>query len=248
MSGKRIIAFSLWGQNPKYTVGALKNAELASVVYPGWLCRFYVAADTPVEIIQQLRGMDHVEVVAREEPGGWRGSVWRFLPAAEPDVEVMISRDTDSRLGARERAAVEDWLASGHQFHIMRDHPFHSRWPILAGMWGVRGGVLKDIPELLHSRFMESTDTFNWGVDQVFLGKVIHPMVRRTTLVHDEISPALPFDADSERREFPAKRIDLDFVGQVFDEEDRPVTRYAQALAEHLHRQSEGMKNRESQR
>lgn len=239
MSSKRIIAFSLWGQDPKYTVGALKNAKLAPIIYPGWICRFYVAADTPSEIVRQLRDMNHVEVVLREEPGGWRGSVWRFLPAAEPDVEVMLSRDTDSRLGARERAAVDDWLASDLQFHIMRDHPFHSRWPILAGMWGVRGGVLKSIPELLHSRFLENTDTFTWGVDQVFLGKVIHPLVRQTTLIHDEISPVLPFDASSERRPFPTKRLDLDFVGQVFDAEDRPVTRYSQALGEHLHRSLE---------
>jgi hypothetical protein len=100
-----------------------------------------------------------------------------------------------------------------------------------------------NIPELLHSRFMESTDTFNWGVDQVFLGKIIHPIVRHSTLVHDEISPALPFDAASERRPFPTTRMGRDFVGQVFDEEDRPVTCYAQALEEHLHRQSRDMKS-----
>lgn len=38
---KKIIAFSLWGDNPKYTVGAIKNAKLTSEIYPGWISRFY---------------------------------------------------------------------------------------------------------------------------------------------------------------------------------------------------------------
>ena len=47
----KVIAFSLWGDNPKYNVGAIKNAELAKVVYPGWVCRFYVGASVPQETI-----------------------------------------------------------------------------------------------------------------------------------------------------------------------------------------------------
>ena len=37
----------------------------------------------------------------------------RFLPLLDPLVSVMVSRDLDSRLTAREKAAVEDWLESG---------------------------------------------------------------------------------------------------------------------------------------
>lgn len=73
------------------------------------------------------------------------------------------------------RAAVDDWLASDRFFHVMRDHPFHSRWPILAGMWGVRGSVLRNMPVLQKEKFPENPDAFKWGVDQVFLRQVIHP-------------------------------------------------------------------------
>jgi len=38
---KKIVAFSLWGNNPKYTVGAVRNAELTPSIYPGWTARFY---------------------------------------------------------------------------------------------------------------------------------------------------------------------------------------------------------------
>mgnify|MGYP006292180853 FL=1 len=44
-------------------------------------------------------------------------------------------RDADSVLNIRERAAVDDWLASGAAFHVMRDHPVHCDL-MLAGMGG----------------------------------------------------------------------------------------------------------------
>jgi hypothetical protein len=52
---KKIISFSLWGDNPKYTVGAIKNAELALSIYPDWICRYYIGKSTPQEIIDELK-------------------------------------------------------------------------------------------------------------------------------------------------------------------------------------------------
>ena len=37
----KVISFSLWGDNPKYTIGAMRKAELAATWYKGWKCRFY---------------------------------------------------------------------------------------------------------------------------------------------------------------------------------------------------------------
>ena len=66
------------------------------------------------------------------------GDVWRFLPVLDPGVEAVLSRDLDSRLTAREAAAVTQWLEeTSLPFHVMRDHPQH-RTAIPAGMWGAR--------------------------------------------------------------------------------------------------------------
>ena len=44
----------------------------------------------------------------------------------DPSVEVMVSRDLDSRISSREQAVVEEWLdQSNLPFHIIRDHPGH---------------------------------------------------------------------------------------------------------------------------
>lgn len=37
----------------------------------------------------------------------------------------MVSRDLDSKISARETAAVDEWLQSKKSFHIMRDNPQH---------------------------------------------------------------------------------------------------------------------------
>ena len=66
------------------------------------------------------------------------GDVWRFLPVLDPGVEAVLSRDLDSRLTAREAAAVTQWLEeTSLPFHVMRDHPMHGT-EILGGMWGAR--------------------------------------------------------------------------------------------------------------
>ena len=43
----------------------------------------------------------------------------------DPTVFAFGSRDVDSFLSEREEASVRAWLASGKQFHVMRDGPFH---------------------------------------------------------------------------------------------------------------------------
>ena len=36
--------------------------------------------------------------------------MWRFLPTLDPQVSLFLSRDLDSRISAREVAAVTEWL------------------------------------------------------------------------------------------------------------------------------------------
>lgn len=199
---KKIISFCLWGNDPKYTVGALRNAELAKTIYPGWISRFYIGSSTTPGVTKQLLKAG-AEVVNMPEEGDWRGMFWRFYPAGEPDVDVMLSRDTDSRLSLREKAAVDAWLATDSPFHIMRDHPAH-RTEILGGMWGARGGFLTEMKQLIDGY----TKGDFWQVDQNFLRENIYPRVKNVAVVHDEFF---------EGKQFPVSRTNYEFVGDVFD-------------------------------
>lgn len=212
---KKIISFCLWGNDPKYTVGAMRNAELVPDIYPGWTARFYIGSSTSPGVAKQLRKND-AEVVLMDEPGDWRGMFWRFYPACEPDVDVMISRDTDSRLSLREKAAVDAWLETDKAFHIMRDHPAH-KTEILGGMWGVRGGVLTD----MKAQIDEYAKGNFWQVDQNFLREKIWPLVKDNCVIHDEF-----FD----HKPFPTPRFNNEFVGDVFDANDNRHPEHWKAL------------------
>ena len=216
---KKIISFSLWGDNPKYTIGAIKNAELIGTIYPGWIGRFYCGKSVPINIIDILKTYTNVEVIEMEEIGDWSGMFWRFYACEDSD--VMISRDTDSRLNLREKNAVDEWLNSDKDFHIMRDHPYHNAL-ILGGMWGVRNGILKNIVDLIKNY---NKGDF-WQVDQNFLREQIYPIVVNTSFVHDSYH-----NINSWSKNFSIERIDQEFVGDVFDEHNQRHSQYYKLIS-----------------
>ena len=215
---KKVISFSLWGDNPKYTIGAIKNAELIDTIYPGWIGRFYCGKSVPIDIIEILKTYTNVEVIEMEENGDWSGMFWRFYACEDSD--VMISRDTDSRLNLREKNAVDEWLNSDKDFHIMRDHPYHNAL-ILGGMWGVRNGILKNIVDLIKNY---NKGDF-WQVDQNFLSEQIYPIVVNTSFVHDSYHNINPWS-----KNFSIERINQEFVGDVFDEHNQRHPKYFKLL------------------
>jgi hypothetical protein len=216
----KLITFSLWGTDPKYLIGALRNAELAQEIYSDWTCRFYLGQSVPFPIVYELKKYANVQIVEKPALGDWKGMFWRFEPATETDVEVMISRDTDSRLSLREKAAVDEWLQSDKGFHIMRDHPWH-KYPILGGMWGAKKGTLPDMQELI-SQFSQED---KYGTDYEFFAQAVMPKITNNVMIHDEFF---------EKNPFPIARNGLEFVGEVFNENEETVLEHTNALKEAL--------------
>jgi hypothetical protein len=198
-----------------YCVGAIENIKLAKEIYPEWLCRFYVDDTVPSDVIDQIRKMGQEIVLVNDKS---YGMFWRFLAIDDPNVDVMISRDCDSRLNYREQVAVEEWLKSDKGFHIMHDHPYHKCVPILGGMWGCKRGYVTEIGNKIS----------NWknyhrkGIDQEFLKQSIWPLIQGKYLRHDSVGAnqwgtSLPFPKHM------ALKFSGSYVGQVFDENNRNV-------------------------
>ena len=229
----KIISFSLWGDNPKYCVGAVKNAELARQIYPDWVSRFYcgtsVPSETTIALLQHGNGWKQVafqddvfskwqsvdgltEVVFLPDQGDWRMMLNRFTPIEETDVEVMISRDCDSRLSLREKTAVDEWLISDKSFHTMHCH-FHHSVPILGGMFGIKKGLFSELSR--HAIEWARSHESRWQIDQDFLKEVVWPIVQHDTLnhadFHTNIWPGQPFPTPMEAGHF---------IGATYDEND----------------------------
>ena len=173
---KKLLSYSLYNNRPKDTINAVINCLLIPKVYPDWKARFYVDDTIPPAIEKLLRSFEHVEVVVMPRHRGSEAMLWRFLPAGEYDT-AMISRDADSWVSSREKACVDAWLASNKNFHIIRDHCYHSQ-KIMGGMWGVRNYILPKIAEEVEKFSQNNT------YDQGFLADVIYPNILHDVIVH----------------------------------------------------------------
>ena len=222
---KNIIAFSLWGENPIYWTGAIKNIKLSQKYFPGWICRFYIDKNSRNDLIESITG-DNVEIILIE-PKKYNysnlsnrfnhdGLFWRFLALADDTVDIVLSRDCDSRISEREVSAVNEWFNSDKDFHIMRDHPYH-RVPILAGMWGARKGILKNINQLLQYWNQYPNKGRFHAEDQDFLGQIIYPIVINNSFEHSEFG----ISYGNQIHNFPSKRINYEFIGDVYDENNQ---------------------------
>lgn len=209
---KKVISFSLWGDNPKYTIGAIENAKLAQDIYPGWDCYFFLGSSVTDNIQDKLLSIPNVVLFYKDHPGDWRGMFWRFETSYDLEVDVSIFRDTDSRLSLREKYAVDEWIQSDKTFHIMRDHPHHG-FPILGGMWGYKSNNKYPMKNLLDS--FSKNDRY--GTDYEFFYNSLYPLINNDKIVHD------PF---FDKIDFPQPRNGTEFVGDVFDESNNRHPEY----------------------
>jgi len=222
---KRVISYSLWGDKPIYMVGAIQNAKDALTMYPDFECWFYIhRPSVPEAVVTELAKYPHVKVIMKDgDLSSSRAMTWRFEAIDDPDVEIMMSRDTDSRFLLREKLAVEAWLASGSLFHIMRDHPAHGT-EILGGMFGTR-----KIPAIPSWQTLIDTihQTSQRDYDQTFLAKYIYPQIRNNSLIHasfckypNEVSIPFPIPYDP----------DFHFVGEYVNPDGSRPAQFTQML------------------
>jgi hypothetical protein len=179
---KKVIAFSLFGENPRYLRGALHNILMAAEIYPDWICRFYIDGTVSKEFIETAKSHGSEFIICADNQSLANKLGWRFAVANDSTVGYFMVRDADSVVNPRERTAVTEWLASDYYFHVMRDWWTHTEL-ILAGMWGGVAGVLPSVNALSKKYISSVMDTPN--ADQIFLRDVIWPYVRQSVCIHD---------------------------------------------------------------
>ena len=180
---KNIISFSLWGNNPLYTKGAILNSQFIPVIYPYWTARFYCADNTDKEIIQALKKNNAQVILVSQSNEIYKALFWRYLVLDDPSVERYMIRDIDSLPTCQERTAIDQWIESKELFHIIRDHYSHCT-VINAGLFaGIQGAL---------SGFQEMSNLFYFyaqkerTVDQRFLQFFVWPIIKNECLTHDD--------------------------------------------------------------
>lgn len=205
----KIISFSLFGDKDKYLIGMQKNIDLAEKFYPDWKIAIYYKNVNIDKLVVS-------EKVLLREVTNHRlcGTMFRFLAHDEPNTELFIVRDSDSRIGQREVDAVNQWLKSGKILHIMRDHPHHG-YAIMGGMWGMRCQNNFNM-ELACTNYMINKDPNHWSMtDMDFLRDVIYPKYGHDSKIH-----ATYAKFESWAEDFPTPLVDRKFVGEIWQADD----------------------------
>ena len=204
----KIISISVWGKNPSYSIGAIKNAQIAKDLFPDWKCRIFIDGTVPTHYVKELLKMSNVEI-AQVDDDNIFGAYWRFYSMFQSDDDVVISRDSDSRLSERELKCVNEWLTSDKKFSIIRDHERHYDWPMLAGMWGMKGTMGDNILDLMGNYAKQHFYTS----DQIFLKEVIWDIAKDNVMIHG----FLEVDWMKNTRDMNH------FIGQGYDENNKPL-------------------------
>lgn len=179
----KILSFSVFGDKEKYINGLLKNIDLRKKFYPDWSI-FVYCDQRNHEILAKLPLERTVLRLVQPESHGAQGTCWRFLASKENGVSAIQFRDADSVFTKREQLAVEEWLHSPFDGHLMRDHPLHLS-PIMAGMFGLKKQGIALLKQCMVSNYdPESAQRF--GYDQDFLNFFLYPKIKRTSLVHSD--------------------------------------------------------------
>lgn len=196
----------------------LANLRLAKQLYPDWRVWVY------------QRGLEKPFLKRLEEAGATlkdfpceNGMMARFFAIDAPEVDRMLVKDADSRIGQREIAPVQAWEHSGLPFHVIRDHPHHVQ-PMIGGHFGcTRAGLAATSMRELAKDFAPSGWAGSreeiYNTDQVFLAEKVWPLARqRGCLAFDFCNRHL----HPESRPFPAVVGDWRFVVERFDEDGVP--------------------------
>jgi hypothetical protein len=155
--------------------------------FPSFEVWFYVGVSVPSWLPSSLALFSHVKVVIVNAPEDHTAKLWRFRAFSSPDAEVVLVRDVDSRLNARDAASTNEFLSSGLDFHITLDHVGHTNFLITACCFAGRAHLLRDMTDRLRAF---RGGNYHWN-DQDFLALHVYPHVARSILVHSSVRDAV---------------------------------------------------------
>jgi len=208
-----IVAFTLFGDNPKYYVGAEKNIQQIKEILPDWEVRIYYHNELFIKdydkkltdlgaTMVNVENMFITEKLVINYP-----YFWRFFSFFENTRAIV--RDLDSRFSQREVTYINNWIKSDKDYFIIRDHPWHSSVP--SGLFGLKNQKNNFKDHFIN--FIDNIDIIKWGDDQ----EILH-------LYMQNISKDNIYYCGYDIQDNYIPRDDKNFfIGLQLDENDKPI-------------------------
>jgi len=177
-----VFSFCLYGPEKRmYYEGLIQNILIVQENFPGWKVYVYAAPDVTPAMLARLQSYPHV-VLRHTGEYGSVNMIHRFYAIDEPDVDVMFSRDADSRIHWKDRWAIREFMNSPYVVHTIRDNVEHNTY-MMGGLWGVRKAANLCIHEL-YEEFKSRPMEYGMGYDQNFLADKVYPRIIDVILSH----------------------------------------------------------------
>jgi hypothetical protein len=225
-------SFCLYGpENSRYYPGLLENIYLAGMYFPDWKVYIYYAPDVDESMIHKLQACSSVVL----RPTGVTGAanmIHRFYAIDEPDVNIMMVRDADSRIHWKDRWAIREFVKDPRFIaHTIRDNVQHTAY-MMGGLWGMRKCGIN--MHELYSKF-EDSKGYRLAHDQNFLADMVYPLVKERLLVHysnkrlmeGEYGVEFPFEWIND---IYCGRIETAFIDRPQPKPRRPVLPFENAV------------------
>lgn len=202
----------------------LENVFLAGKHFPTWKVYVYYAPDVEESMVNHLGACSNVVLRATGITGA-KNMIHRFFAIDEPEVDIMMVRDADSRIHWKDRWAIRGFVASRFLVHTIRDNVEHSA-RMMGGLWGMKkaaGICVRDE----YAKYTEDTSLGHRNAhDQNFLGDVIYGQILPVLLVHYSQGPV--FENEVHRVQFPFAWTNDIYCGRIendYIDFDQPPTR-----------------------
>lgn len=185
-------------------MGAIRNAQLLPLFFPGWTLRVYLPYEEEQEpgkekdaqpLANSYINTLHVlgaELVRLRSTHLLPPSTWHFLAADDTSVDVVLMRNADERLSARDASLVSNWLEGGEGIvHFSNDQPVENESEFIKnGLWAVKPNALREMG-LLKKRSMKALllSAFGTKADfamtaDSFLQTFLWPAVKAVTVCY----------------------------------------------------------------
>jgi hypothetical protein len=160
-SPTHILSVGLWGSDPRYILGFLRLAlqvknsrtfanRLVCYIHPSTF-NILFSGNHWAPISRFCCG-EATSFFLVKEKANWHSTLWRYSIINTIDNDktllqledrpVLHFRDLDSIIHPREVRVVSDWMLSNKAYLILKDHPSHDDWPIMAGLFSINTSIL----------------------------------------------------------------------------------------------------------
>lgn len=212
----KILSFCVYGSEDLYNIGAYENIAEAEEFFPGWTCRFYCEAKSPIlsKLLKEQK-LGRCEVVIYDDSGGISGMFERLCAISDLEAEFILIRDADQRVSDKDYQSVKKWIESDKTAIRQHEDSSQTGLKLMGCAWGIRGGVIKNINRLMvnwlnehkgysvgESKFGGGPEKKNqtgedrvrlyYGADQVFLEEVVWPLIKDSCMTFGPLGEPFP--------------------------------------------------------